>query len=140
MASLLNTNAPMSSEISMILQLAALGILVIGFIIVKRKKYMPHGATMFIATLLSIASVATVMLPSVFNLEPTSIPGFNLLFRSHIILGIAVLAVSVWITADWRFQKPGSTCFQRRKWMLGLSLVWTAQLIIGMLLFLKLYQ
>ena len=140
MASLLNTNAPMSSEISMILQLAALGVLVIGFIIVKQRKYMPYGVTMFIATVLNIVSVATVMLPVALRLEDTSIPGFNLLFRSHIILGIAILAISVWIIADWRFQKPGPTCFQRKNWMLGLGLVWTAQLIIGMLLFLKLYM
>ena len=139
MASLLDTNAPMSSEISMILQLAALCVLVIGFIIVKRRKYMPHGVTMFIATLLNIASVVAVMLPVVFSLGDTSIPGFNLLFRSHIILGIAILAISIWILADWRFQKPGPTCFQRKNWMLGLGVVWTAQLIIGMLLFLKLY-
>ncbi|MCW4013108.1 MAG: hypothetical protein NWF07_08970 [Candidatus Bathyarchaeota archaeon] len=140
MASLLNTNAPMSSEISMILQLAALGVLVIGFIIVKQRKYMPHGVTMFIATLLNIVSVATVMLPVALRLGDTSIPGFNLLFRSHILLGIAILVISVWIIADWRFQKPGPTCFQRKNWMLGLGLVWTAQLIIGMLLFLKLYM
>ena len=139
MASLLDTNAPMSSEISMILQLAALCVLVIGFIIVKRRKYMPHGVTMFIATLLNIASVVAVMLPVAFSLGDTSIPGFNLLFRSHIILGIAILAISIWILADWRFQKPGPTCFQRKNWMLGLGVVWTAQLIIGMLLFLKLY-
>jgi uncharacterized membrane protein YozB (DUF420 family) len=140
MASLLNTNAPMSSEISMILQLAALGVLVIGFIIVKQRKYMPHGVTMFVATLLNIVSVAAVMLPVALRLGDTSIPGFNLLYRSHILLGVTVLAVSVWIIAEWRLQKPGPTCFQRRKYMLGLGLVWTAQLIIGMLLFLKLYQ
>jgi len=94
---------------------------------------------MFIATVLSVISIATVMLPSIFQLADTSIPGFNLLIRSHVILGITVLAVSVWILADWRFQKPGPTCFQRKNWMLGLSLVWTAQLIIGMLLFMMLY-
>lgn len=139
MATLLNTSAPMSSEISIILQLAALGVLVIGFIIVKRKKHMTHGVTMFFATILSLISIATVMLPSIFQLADTSIPGFNLLIRSHVILGITILAVSVWILADWRFQKPGPTCFQRKNWMLGLSLVWTAQLIIGMLLFMMLY-
>lgn len=139
MASLLNTNAPLSSELSLILQLAALAILVIGFIVVKRKKYMPHGITMFIATLLNAASVATVMIPVALRLSDTSIPGFNLLFRTHIILGITILALSIWIVAEWRFQKPGPTCFQRKKWMLGLSLVWTAELIIGMLLFMQLY-
>jgi ABC-type tungstate transport system substrate-binding protein len=140
MASLLNTNAPMSSEISMILQLAALAILIIGFIVVKQKKYMPHGVTMLLATLMNLTSVAVVMVPVALRLADTSIPGFNLLFRTHAILGVTVLALSIWIVADWRFQKPGPTCFQRKKWMLGLDLTWVAELIMGMLLFLELYQ
>ena len=140
MASLLNTNAPINSEISMLLQLVALGILVIGFIIAKRKKYMPHGVTMLLATLLNAASVALVMVPVALNLTETSIPGFNLLFRTHAIFGIAILALSIFIVAEWRFQKPGPTCFQRKNWMLGVAIAWVAELIIGMLLFLELYQ
>ncbi len=139
MASLLETTAPINSEISMILQLAALGILVLGFIVVRWKKYAPHGVTMFLATLMNLASVAAVMIPVALRLTEIPIPGFNLLFRTHIILGITVLALSIWIVAEWRFQKPGPTCFQRKKWMLGLALTWTAELIIGMLLFLDLY-
>ena len=140
MANLLNTNAPLSSELSLILQLLSLGILIIGFIVVKQKKHQTHGITMFAAGVLNTLSVLLVMIPVAFRLLDTSIPGFTLLFRSHILLGIIVIALSGYILIDWRFQKPGPTCFQRKKWMLGLSLTWMAQVIIGILLFLKLYQ
>ena len=140
MANLLNTNAPLSSELSMILQLLSLGILIVGFIVVKQKKHQIHGITMFAAGILNLVSVLLVMIPVAFRLLYTSIPGFNLLFRTHIILGIIVIALAGYILIDWRFQKPGPTCFQRKKWMLGLSLAWMAQVIIGILLFLKLYQ
>ncbi len=140
MASLLNTNAPMSSELSMILQLASLVILVIGFIIVKQKNYKWHGVTMFIAGVLNLVSVLTVMVPVALRLYDTSIFGGNLLFRSHIILGVFVLGLAGYILAEWRFQKPGPTCFQRKKWMLGLALSWIAQIIIGILFFMRLYQ
>jgi uncharacterized membrane protein YozB (DUF420 family) len=139
MASLLNTSAPFSSELSLILQLLALGLLIVGFIVIKRKKFMPHGAVMFVASLTNVVSVLTVMVPVALRLSDTSIPGFNLLFRSHILLGIVVISVSGYILWDWRFQKPGPTCFQRKKWMLGLGLFWMAQLIMGMILFLRLY-
>jgi len=140
MANLLNTTAPLSSELSMILQLLSLGILVVGFIVVKQKKYKIHGTTMLAAGLLNVISVLTVMIPVALRLLDNSIPGFNLLFRSHILLGLVVIALAGYILVDWRFQNPGPTCFQRKKWMLGLSLGWMAQVIIGMLIFLELYQ
>ena len=139
MANLLNTTAPLSSELSMILQLLSLGILVVGFIVVKQKKYKIHGTTMLAAGILNIISILTVMLPVALRLSDSSIPGFTLLFRSHILLGLVVIAISGYILIDWRFQNPGPTCFQRKKWMLGLSLAWMAQVIMGILVFLKLY-
>jgi uncharacterized membrane protein YozB (DUF420 family) len=139
MASLLNTSAPFNSELSMVLQLLSLSILVFSFIVVKHKKHKAHGALMFLAWLLNIVSVIGVMIPSALSQLDTSISGFNLLFRTHIVLGIIVLGISVYILVEWRFREPGPTCFQRRKWMLGLSLAWMGQLITGMLLFLRLY-
>jgi len=139
MANLLNTNAPLSSELSMILQLLSLGILVVGFIIVKQKKYNIHGTTMLAAGILNLVSILTVMLPVALRLVNVTISGFTLLFRSHILLGLVVIAISCYILIDWRFQTPGPTCFQRKKWMLGLSLAWMAQVIMGILVFLKLY-
>ena len=140
MANLLNTTAPLSSELSMILQLLSLGILVIGFIVVKMKNYKMHGVAMSAAGVLNLVSVLTVMVPVALRLVDTSIPGPNLLLRSHILLGIVVIGLSGYILAEWRFQNPGPTCFQRKKWMLGLSLGWIAQVIMGILLFLRLYQ
>ncbi len=139
MASLLNTTGPLSSELSMILQLLSLSILLVGFIIVKQKNYKLHGITMSAAGILNTISVLVVMIPVALRLTDTSIPGFTLLFRSHILLGLVVIAISGYILIDWRFQNPGPTCFQRKKWMLGLSLAWMAQVIMGILVFLKLY-
>jgi uncharacterized membrane protein YozB (DUF420 family) len=140
MANLLNTTAPLSSELSLILQLLSLAVLVIGFIVVKRKNYKIHGGAMFAAGALNVISVLIVMLPVALRLLDNSIPGFNFLFRSHILLGIVVIALAGYILVEWRFQNPGPTCFQRKKWMLGLSLGWMAQVIMGILLFLRLYQ
>lgn len=139
MASILNTSAPLSSEISMSLQLLALGILIIGFIVVQRKKYVSHGAIMFVATLMNTGAILAVMIPVALRLAETSIPEINFLFRSHILLGLIVECISIYIVADWRFQEPGPTCFQRKNWMLGLSLFWMTELILGILLFMKLY-
>jgi uncharacterized membrane protein YozB (DUF420 family) len=139
MSSLLNTSAPLISEISVIFQLVSLSFLLIGFLFVKQNKLRYHGVFMFLASILNIITVLTVMLPTALGLIETSIPGFNLLFRSHILLGLFVIGLSGYILVNWRFMEPGPTCSQNKKWMLGLSLAWMAQIIIGILLFTRLY-
>jgi len=139
MATLLETNAPLGSEISMVLHLFALLLLLVGFIAVKRKRHVIHGVTMACATLSVVAALA-VMVPRAINLGEPQIHGFILLMRSHLILGVVILGVSLWILAEWRLQEPGPTCFQRKKWMLWLALAWILEVIIGMLLFVELYH
>jgi uncharacterized membrane protein YozB (DUF420 family) len=138
MASLLNTTAPLSSELSLIVQLIALAFLVVGFIVVKQKKYMPHGSIMFVATLANLVSVLTVMVPVALRLGRISVPGFNLLFRTHAVMGVIVLGATGFIQWEWRFQKPGPTCFKRKKWMLGFAIAWIVQVILGIILFMRL--
>jgi uncharacterized membrane protein YozB (DUF420 family) len=140
MSNLFGTTAPLASEISMFIQLLTFSILIIGFIVVKRNLFKIHGTVMFTAALLNIISVLLYMIPSAIDLADTSIPGFNILFRTHILLGIFIVGLSGYILLDWRFQEPGPTCFQNKKWMLGLALTWTAQIILGILFFMRLYQ
>jgi uncharacterized membrane protein YozB (DUF420 family) len=140
MANLLDTTAPLSSEISMIIQLISLVILIVGFVIVKRKEFRIHGIVMFSATLMNTAAVLIVMIPVAIRLFGTSIPGFNLVSRLHFLIGLIVELIAAYLLIDWRFQKPGPTCFKRKKWMLGLGLTWIAEVILGILVFTKLYQ
>lgn len=105
----------------------------------KRKSFKAHGVMMFLATLVNLASILVVMVPVALNIGDTSLPGFNFLFRSHIVLGLAVIVGAAYIVADWRFKEPGPTCFQRKKWMLTLTMFWIAELVIGMMLYMKLY-
>jgi len=139
MSDLLSTSAPVSSDISMILQLAVMGVILVGFVFANKHRFMPHGAVMFIATLLNTGSILVVMIPVALRLGDSSIAGLNMLFRAHALIGLIVEATAVYLVANWRFQKPGPTCFQRKNWMLTLTLVWIGELILGMLLYMKLY-
>jgi len=139
MSDLLSTSAPLSSDISMILQLVALGLILVGFVIARRRSYMPHGIVMFIATLLNTGGILVVMIPVALRLGDSSLPGLNMLFRAHAVLGLIIEVAAVYLVADWRFQKPGPTCFQRKNWMLTLAIGWIAELILGMLLYMRLY-
>jgi len=139
MSDLLSTSAPLSSDISMTLQLSVIVLILVGFVFANRRSFMSHGVVMFIATLLNTGSILVVMIPVALRLGDSSITGFNMLFRTHAILGIIIEAAAIYLVADWRFQKPGPTCFQRKKWMLTLTLVWIGELILGMLLYIRLY-
>ncbi len=139
MSDLFNSAAPLSSDISMILQLLALGLIIVGFFIVKRRSFKVHGALMAVAALMNTASILVVMIPTALRLVDTSIPNLNTLFRSHILLGVVVEGIALYLVIDWRFQNPGPTCFQRKNWMLGLSIAWIAEVMLGMLLYMKMY-
>ncbi len=129
----------MSSDISMILQLVVLGIILVGFIVVKRRSFRVHGILMALATLVNTASILVVMVPVALRLVDSSLPNFSFFFRTHILLGLLIEGVAIYLVADWRFQNPGPTCFQRKKWMLTLTIVWIAELLLGMIVYMKLY-
>lgn len=139
MSDILSSSAPLSSDISMILQLVVLGIILVGFAVVKRRSYKVHGIFMFLATLVNTASILVVMIPVALRVTDTSLPGLSFVFRTHIILGLLIEGVAIYLVADWRFQNPGPTCIQRKKWMLTLTIGWISELIFGMLLYMKLY-
>ena len=139
MSDILSTSAPLSSDISVILQLVVMGLILVGLVVVRRRSFMPHGVLMFITTLLNTVSILVVMIPVALRLGDSSVIGFNMLFRAHAVLGVIVEAAAIYLVADWRFQKPGPTCFQRKNWMLTLTLVWMAELILGLLLYMRLY-
>ncbi len=139
MSDLLSTSAPLSSDISVILQLVVMGVIFVGFMFAKRRSFMTHGIVLFIATLLNTGAILVVMIPVALRLGDSSVIGLNMLFRAHMVVGLIVEAAAIYILAEWRFQKPGPTCFQRKKWMLTLALVWMGELILGLLLYMRLY-
>ncbi len=139
MSDILSSSAPLSSDISMILQLVVLGIILVGFAVVKQRKHQIHGVLMAIAALVNTASILVVMVPVALRVTDTSLPGLGFIFRTHILMGLLIEGMAVYIIADWRFQEPGPTCFQRKNWMLTLTIVWIAELLFGMMLYMKLY-
>lgn len=139
MSDILSSAAPLSSDISMILQLVVLGIILVGFVVVKQRKHQIHGVLMAFAALANTASILVVMVPVALSITDTSLPGLGFIFRTHILLGLLIEGVAIYIITDWRFQQPGPTCFQRKNWMLTLTIGWIAELIFGMLLYMKLY-
>ncbi len=139
MSDILSSAAPLSSDISMILQLVALGIILVGFIIVKQKRHQIHGVLMAIAALVNTASILVVMVPVALGLVDSSNPSLTFFFRAHVLLGLLVEGAAIYIVADWRFQNPGPTCFQRKNWMLTLTMGWISNLLLGMIVYMKLY-
>ena len=139
MSDILSSSAPLSSDISMILQLVALGIILVGFVVVKKRSYKVHGIMMALAALINTASILVVMVPVALGLADSSNPSLTFFFRAHVLLGLLVEGVAIYIVADWRFQNPGPTCFQRKKWMLTLTMGWISNLLLGMIVYMKLY-
>ncbi|HDJ22001.1 MAG TPA: hypothetical protein ENF19_02205 [Candidatus Bathyarchaeota archaeon] len=139
MSGLLGTTAPLASDVSMLAQLVALAGLGVGFILVKRRRVRLHGLVVALSFLANLASTLLVMVPVAQRLFRLGVSGLGLVIKFHALLGAVVVGLAGYILVEWRLQEPGPTCWQRKPWMLPLALAWTAQVILGMLIYLRLY-
>ncbi len=129
------------SELDLYLQLILLVGLTIGLILAKRKKLSQHGWLMFTLTIINVASILVVMVPVAVNIFLRFLTAsFTLIVILHGALGLVVLFLSTRILINWRFRKPGETCYKMKNEMLRLYLFWFAQVLLGIAIYYELYM
>ena len=133
-----------SSSISMVLQIAALFILIGSLLLKTKKKFRQHGATMLLAILLHTISISVVMIPSFVNgfAAQGAIDFGNLLVIIafvHAIAGVIAELLGVWIIVSWRFQSSLRICSPRKNLMRYTLVLWLISLILGIVLYLEFY-
>jgi len=128
------------SNISFYLQLLIFLGLIVGYMMVKRKRIVRHGYIMFMMYIIHIISVLMVMIPSAINiignLNFTNVEYMTIV---HGILGGVVLVLSSIILLNWRFQKPGAKCYKMKKFMLILIIFWIIETSLGVVEYYMLY-
>ncbi len=128
---LLGTNAPLSSDISLVIQVAVILILSAAVYRAKDRFFLQHAYLMLACTILNTASVALVMVPAALALiSGVALTGFLVLVLVHAVTGITVLAVSYYLVWVWRLDKPGP-CFKQKNRMRLLSIAWVAEAVAG---------
>ncbi len=138
-SSLLGTNAPLSSDISLVIQTAVVLVLVAAVYRAKGRLFLQHAYLMLACTILNTMSVALVMLPVAWALvRGVALSGFLVLALAHAVTGVTVLAVSYYLMWVWRLAKPGP-CFKQRNRMRLLTVAWVAEAAGGAAIYYLLY-
>jgi hypothetical protein len=125
---------------SLILQIAVLAFLTIGYEYKRKFKFRQHGITMLTAFLLHLAAILTIMIPSfVLALVPITIqkPGgvTSILSSAHAIAGSIAIILAGWIVGSWRLRPSNQYCAPKKKAMRKTLLIWLLTLAIGIMLY-----
>ena len=133
-----------SVKINMVLQTAAYLLLLAGCYFARKKIFSKHKIIMTTATVLIIASLAIVMLPSFYSvvsgISPATISSINsltLLIIFHHSLGLIALVMALLVTVRSCYKID--TLWNRRKHMLVLFTIWSVAYFLGVVIYFLLY-
>ena len=139
MSNILGTGAPLSSDASLIIQVAVVLVLSAAIYRAKGRLYIQHAYLMLACTALHAASVAVVMVPVAWSLvRGVDYSRFLVLVLVHAVAGVVVLAGSIYLMWVWRLGKPGP-CFKHKNKMRLLAVAWVAEAAAGVAVYYLLY-
>jgi hypothetical protein len=130
---------------SFIFQVAIVVLLIAGYGFKRKQRFRLHGATMAFATILHLAAISAIMVPSLIYaflpqyIAPTPAQLISIVTLIHVVAGSVAIAFGVWFTAAWRFGKDVQGCLNRKKPMRYTFAVWLVALIFGIILFAVFY-
>ncbi len=130
-----------ASTLNLYFQLLLLVGLSLGLVFAKRKRLVQHGWLMLAVFVLNIVSILAIMTPvAIALLHRSGGFSFDLITVLHALLGVAVIVLSLRILANWRFRKPGDSCYALKGEMMRLYILWVAEVILGVALYYQLYM
>jgi uncharacterized membrane protein YozB (DUF420 family) len=132
------------ATVSLVIQLAVLALLLVGFELKRKMKLRFHGIVMLAALVAHLTVIFAVMAPSfvvalvpITLQNPASITG--VLVPIHATMGSIAAVLGTWIVGSWRLRQSTEYCMPKKKIMRATFIVWLVSLSLGVLLYLALY-
>ncbi len=131
------------ASLSLVVQLITLSILISGYNLKRKMKFIKHGTIMLVAVAMQSVSFLLVMGPALLLILENGLVQKPLLLSAvtlvHAILGGTSLATGIWITGSWHLQSSIENCIRRRNIMRYLIITWILALIFGITLYVLTY-
>lgn len=132
------------ASLSLVVQIVTLSIVIFGYIMKRRMRFIQHGTLMLIAVAMQFVSFMLVMGPAFFIIIENGFVQRSILLSMvtlvHVSLGGTALATGIWITGSWHLQNSIENCVKRRNIMRYLIITWILALIFGITLYLLTYM
>ena len=129
--------------VSLVIQLAILGLLIVGVRLKQQLSFRKHGFTMLSALAVHIVTIAGIMLPSflaglipIISKNPESLSSLSSIFMAA--TGAATVVLGIWIVGGWRLRQSTKFCAPKKKFMFATIILWLISLFMGILLYLSL--
>jgi uncharacterized membrane protein YozB (DUF420 family) len=140
---LFNIYATFLADASLLLQVAILLILTVGWGFKRRRNYLKHGIIMGIAVALHTISIFVVMVPSLMastGLFANPLNRLALTILPHSVLGSIVEILGIYLLSVWASNRGVSkACFKNKRIMKATIALWVAELILGIYIYILLY-
>ena len=131
------------ASLSLVVQLITLSILISGYILKRRMRFIKHGTLMLIAVAMQFVSFMIIMGPAFLLIVENGFVQKPILLSTvtlvHAILGGTALATGIWITGSWHLQTSIENCIRKRNIMRYLIITWLLALIFGITLYVLTY-
>jgi len=131
------------ATLNLIVQIATLSIVVSGYIMKRKLRFIQHGKLMLVAVVMQFISFLLIMGPAFFIIvengfaqRPILLSTVTIVHASH---GGTALATGIWITGSWHLQTSIVNCVKKRKIMRYLIITWILALTMGITLYMLTY-
>ena len=130
---ILGTGAGLPNDITLLMQIAILLLLLLGYIYKRSGKLRKHGLIMGSAVILHLITIFAVMIPSfAINFSLLREPSVGVIVTwIHVIIGATAIALGTRLVLSWRFSNEVAECRKNKKVMRPLLVLWAASLILG---------
>jgi uncharacterized membrane protein YozB (DUF420 family) len=134
------------AQVNLIFQAAVFVLLVIGFMIVRKRKIKSHAQVMLAAVVLNLVSFMAIMAPATRSVASGDSGDPAFIAIAHGTIGAIALLLGIWVVGIWlmrplmavpaRLQCYGAL---NKKLMLAVLFLWFTSLILGFVLYASLY-
>ena len=140
---LFNIYAPFLADVSLLLQMAIMLVLTVGWWFKRRHSYAKHGIIMGIAVALHTTSIFVVMVPSLMastGLFANLLNRLALTILPHSVLGSIVEILGIYLLSIWASNRGVSkACFKNKMIMKATIALWVVELVLGIYIYVLLY-
>jgi uncharacterized membrane protein YozB (DUF420 family) len=124
------------TEANIVGQLAILVLLIVGFLYMRRRRYVIHGDLMFLAVIVNGLFLVMHMVPNfvlvLIGLEVNLLDPGSYIAIAHAIIGTLAEAFGVWMVFKWSFAATETReCMKYKRLMRWTMILWLTAIAIG---------
>jgi|WetSurMetagenome_2_1015567.scaffolds.fasta_scaffold81695_2 uncharacterized membrane protein YozB (DUF420 family) len=126
------------STITLVAQIAVLFLLVYGYSLKRKLKFLQHGRVMASAVIIHAITIVFVMIPSIAIIGSirSELPQLSFAVSlAHGALGAIAFALGLYLVAAWRFKSDVKGCFTRKRVMIVTIACWVIAISIGVIVY-----